>query len=214
MAVVLGGFALGLEPARAHPTRTARDIERDDDPVAHLHPGDSGADLLDDTHCLVAHDVAGMHVGPEEFIQVQVRPADRRRGDLDDDVIGFLDARIGDVGILDFAFRLPGQGLHGSSIGMSAIVAGRRPATADAAQPSGPGLRGRSAPAVAGPGVPDPRRGQANRSHTRCEASSSAAASTAWAGPASRTPGDSTGNPEPAITPAPGPARMMALAWR
>ncbi|MNR62564.1 hypothetical protein D3C85_1846280 [compost metagenome] len=56
----------------------ARNVERDDHPVAGLEIRDRGADLLDDAHGLVAQDVAGLHVWPEDLIQVEVGTADRR----------------------------------------------------------------------------------------------------------------------------------------
>ena len=56
---VLGGLALAVEAAVAHPAGAAADVERDDDPVADLEVVTAGADLLDDAHRLVADDVAG-----------------------------------------------------------------------------------------------------------------------------------------------------------
>ena len=55
---VLGGLALGLQALRAHPAGAAGDVEGDDDAVAGLDRGDLLADLADDAHRLVAHDVA------------------------------------------------------------------------------------------------------------------------------------------------------------
>ena len=88
----LGGLALGVEAALAHPAVAAGDVERDDDAVAGLDVGDVGADLLDDAHRLVAEDVARGEVGAQDLVEVQVRPADRGRGDLDDRV-GRLSSR-------------------------------------------------------------------------------------------------------------------------
>ena len=74
----LGGFALGLQPLFAHPAMAAGNVEGDDHPVARLEVPDLGADLLDDTHGFVAQDVAGLHVGAKDLVQVEVRAAYRR----------------------------------------------------------------------------------------------------------------------------------------
>src|SRR5690606_6977349 len=57
LVAVLGGLALRIELALAHPARPARDVERHDDAVSHGKVRDAAADLLDDAHELVAEDV-------------------------------------------------------------------------------------------------------------------------------------------------------------
>jgi hypothetical protein len=109
---VLRGLALREQAARAHPAVTARDVERHHDAVADLQVARLGADLLDDAHGLVAQHVAGVQVRAEDLVEVQVGPADRGRGDLDDRVGGLLDAGVGDVLDRDLLGALPGQCLH------------------------------------------------------------------------------------------------------
>ena len=87
----LGGLALRVETAGAHPAVPARDLEREHDAVADLEVADLAADLLDDAHRLVAEDVTAVHERAERLVEVQVRPADVRAGDLDDRVGGLLD---------------------------------------------------------------------------------------------------------------------------
>ena len=109
---VLGRLALAVELLVAHPARTAGDVEGDDDAVADRHLGDLGADLLDDAHRLVPDDVAGLHERGQRLVQVQVRAAESGRGDANDDVRRFLDARIGDLGDLHVVNALPSHCLH------------------------------------------------------------------------------------------------------
>jgi hypothetical protein len=96
----LGGLALGVVPAAAHPAVPATDVERDDDPVTRCDVGDLAADLLDDAHRLVPEDVARVEVHAEHVVQVQVGAADGGRGHAYD--------RVGRV--LDRGVR---HGLHG-----------------------------------------------------------------------------------------------------
>ena len=59
---------------------------------------DMGHSGFDDPHVLVAEDDAGLGGGPT-LVHVQVRPADARRRDLYDGVVGMQDLRV--VHILD-----------------------------------------------------------------------------------------------------------------
>jgi hypothetical protein len=111
---VLGGLALGEELAVAHPAVAAGDVEGDHDPVAGLDVGHLGANLLDDPHRLVAEDVALFHEGREDLVEVEVGAADRRGGDPDDRVGGFLDLRILDLVDADVAGAVPDSCLHRS----------------------------------------------------------------------------------------------------
>ena len=83
----LGGLALGEQAALAHPAMPTGDVERNHHPVTDGEVGDVGADLLDHAHRLVAKHVAGLQVGPEHAIEVQVRTADGSRGNPDDRIV-------------------------------------------------------------------------------------------------------------------------------
>jgi hypothetical protein len=109
---VLGGLALGEVLAIAHPAAAAGDVEGDHDAVAGFDVFDLGADLLDDPHRLVSEDVALVDEHPQHLVEVQVRAADRGRGDADDRVGRVLDRRIGDLVDADVAFAVEGECLH------------------------------------------------------------------------------------------------------
>jgi hypothetical protein len=71
-----------------------------------------GADLDHFAHELMAEDVAGLHRRNVAVVEVEVRAADRSRGDLDDRI-----ARIEDLGIVDridadVVLSVPGQRAH------------------------------------------------------------------------------------------------------
>src|SRR6202012_3289464 len=74
-------------------------------------------------HRLVAEYVTRLEERAEHAVQVQVRTADRGRGDPDDDVVRLLDRRIRDVGDFHVLSPLPGQCPHACS-----FRAGREPA--------------------------------------------------------------------------------------
>ncbi len=89
-------LALGVELPVAHKAVPARDVERHHHPVSrgdvlHISP-----DLLDDPHRLVPDDVALLEPHSQYSVEMQVRAADRRRGDSDYRVRGLLEPRIGD----------------------------------------------------------------------------------------------------------------------
>ena len=79
------------------PAVAAGDRERHDHAVADLQVLDLRADLDDLAHELVAEDVALLHRRDEAVVEVQVRAADRRRGDPDDRVARVQDLRVGHV---------------------------------------------------------------------------------------------------------------------
>lgn len=72
----LGGLALGEQTLIAHETVPAGDLEGNDDAVARSDVRHLAADLLDDSHGLVAENVAGLHERPHDLIQVQIGTAD------------------------------------------------------------------------------------------------------------------------------------------
>ena len=108
----LRGLTLRLQASLAHVAVPAGDGEGDDDAVAGLEVGDSGAYLLDDAHRLVSDNVALVHEGHEDLVKVQVGTADSGGSDADNGVGGFDDLRVGNFLDGHGAFRLPGQGFH------------------------------------------------------------------------------------------------------
>ena len=90
----------------------ARDLERDDDPVARAQVADLAADLLDDAHRLVPEDVPGVMNGAEHLVEVQVRAADVGRGDADDRVGRLLDLGVRDLFDPNVSLALPGNCAH------------------------------------------------------------------------------------------------------
>lgn len=121
----LRGLALGVEPLVAHETVAAADVEGDDHPVSRADLRHVRPDLLDDAHRLVAQDVAGVQIRPEEFVQMQVGPADTGRGDPYDDVVRLLDPRIGDGFHPDIPLALPSKCAHDVLLLPVQIVGGR-----------------------------------------------------------------------------------------
>ena len=111
----LGGFALREKFLVAHVTTAARDLERDDDPVADPKIARLGADLSDNAHGLVAEDVPGFHERPENLVEVQIGPANVRRGDFDNGIGGLLDLRVGHRLHAHIALAVPGDSLHAHS---------------------------------------------------------------------------------------------------
>src|SRR5689334_7779548 len=113
-------LALGEQLPVAHVAVATGDVERDHDAVARLYMADPGTDLLNDAHGLVAEDVALVDEGSEHFVEVQIGPTDRARGDADDRVRRFddrwirnlVDAHIAPAVILHcFHLRSPFPGL-------------------------------------------------------------------------------------------------------
>jgi hypothetical protein len=109
---VLRRLALGVERLVAHPARAARDVERDDDPVAHRHLGHLAADGHDPAHRLVAEDVTGLHQRRQRPVEVQVRPADGGGRHLDHRIGRLLDGGVGDLLDPYVLHALPGQCAH------------------------------------------------------------------------------------------------------
>ncbi len=108
IGVVTGGKLLLLtEEALA-----ASDYEGHHDPLSDLQPPVSTADLHYAPHELVTQNVTGLHARDVVIIQMQVRSADRGRGDLDDGIARIDNLWIRDRFNPDIVFSLPGQSSH------------------------------------------------------------------------------------------------------
>ncbi len=66
-----------------------------DDPIAHLQVPDFATHLDDNSHVLVAENVATFHGRLVAVIKMQVGAADRARRDFDDRVSGMLNGWVG-----------------------------------------------------------------------------------------------------------------------
>src|SRR5690606_8219516 len=107
-----GAVARGEERLAAEEALTAGDVEGNDDAVTLAQGGDGGADFFDYAHGLVAEHVALFHRGHETIHEMEVGPADRRGGDADDGVAGFLDGGISDGIDADVALAVPADSFH------------------------------------------------------------------------------------------------------
>ncbi len=96
----------------AHETGATRDLERNHHPVTDLQVSRLRADFFDDPHRFVAEDISFCHEGAESFVQVEIGPANVRRGHLDDGVRRLFDLRIGDGIDADLSFALPRDCAH------------------------------------------------------------------------------------------------------
>src|SRR5262249_5596098 len=83
--------------------------------VADLQVLDRAAELHDLAHELVAEDVAALHRRHEAVVEVEIRAADRRRGDPHDRVARVEDPRVRDLLDADLALAHPEVGLHGDT---------------------------------------------------------------------------------------------------
>jgi hypothetical protein len=138
----------------AEPAGSAGDREGHDDAVTLLVLGDAAAHLDHLTHRLVTDDVTLFHGGHETVVEMQVRTADRGRGDLDDDVGGVDDLRIGNGVDTDVFLAVPNERFH-----MVLLLVGWRGAHGRSMVRRGPCHAG-GVPAVfrsrySGPVVPD-----------------------------------------------------------
>ncbi len=98
--------------ALAEEALPAGDDERDDDAIP-LHELRHGVSYLDDhAHILVTEDVAGFHRRLISVEQVKVRSADSSGRDLDDDVAGILNLRIGNIVDAHVARSMPTECFH------------------------------------------------------------------------------------------------------
>src|SRR4029450_790285 len=96
----------------ALPALAAGNRERHDHTGADLEGLDRTPDFHHLAHELVAEDVALLHGLYEAVIKVQVRAADRGRGDADDGVVLIQDLGIRDVPDLDALLAHPARRLH------------------------------------------------------------------------------------------------------
>jgi hypothetical protein len=114
--VVLRRLALRLQALVAHEAVPAGDVERDDHAVARGDVRDLRPDGLDDTHRLVAEDVAGVDERAQHLVEVQVRAAQAGGRDADDRVGGLFDRRIGNRVDAHVVGPVPGECLHDEAL--------------------------------------------------------------------------------------------------
>ena len=139
--VRVGVLAQRVQLVLAVPAVAAGDRERHDDAIADLQVRDAAADLDDLAHELVPEDVALLHRRDVAVVEMQIRPADRRRGDLHDRVTVVEDLGVGDVLDLDRVAARPDGRPHRAPTVSSSLsdsgCAGRCLSFASAASPSG-----------------------------------------------------------------------------
>jgi hypothetical protein len=112
----LRGLTLGLQALVAHVAVAAGHLERDHHAVAGRDLGDLAAHLLDDAYRLVPQHVALSHERAHHLVEVQVRAADRRRGDANDRVRRLLDLGVRDLVDPNVALSVPSRCLHVSRL--------------------------------------------------------------------------------------------------
>ena len=69
-------LALGEQLLIAHEATSAGDLEGDHDPVAYRQIGDVGPDLAHDAHGFVAEEVARVHEGTKDLVEMKVGSTD------------------------------------------------------------------------------------------------------------------------------------------
>src|SRR5699024_6769056 len=152
-AGLVDGQTEGALAAAAVGAESAGDVEGQHHAVALGQGGDTGADLLDHTHVLVAEGDAGLGISAP-FVHVQVGPADGRGGDLDDHIGGVLDGGILDLLDGDLVGALVDDGSHDDPFHWAGRALSR------------PGLEGAglwAARVLSGPGLEGPGRNGAGR---------------------------------------------------
>ena len=100
----------------AEPAVPAGDVERDRDAVTRANASDLVPHRLHDADRLVSERFTRLHRGLA-VEQVEIAAADRRAGDADDRVAGFLELRIGDIGDADAADPVEDDRAHQPSSG-------------------------------------------------------------------------------------------------
>lgn len=91
---------------------TAGDVERNHHAVARFEVGDSRTGFFDNADRFVADDIARRHEWRQHFVEMEVRPADRGRGDADDRIGRFLDRGVGHFFDRNVSAALPGYCSH------------------------------------------------------------------------------------------------------
>ena len=109
---VLRCLTLALQAFAAHEAVSTGDVERNHHSITDLEITCLSPDLLDNAHRLVTEHVARRHERAENFVQVEVGPADVGAGDLDDRVGRLLDDRVGNRFDRDLSPALPGDRSH------------------------------------------------------------------------------------------------------
>jgi hypothetical protein len=112
LRVGVSPVAAGEQTLLTEEALSATDRERHDHPVAHLQSRDGAADLDDLSHVFMAQLVALFHRGLETVEEMEVRAADRRRCDLDDDVARVLDGGVGNRIHPNVAGTVPTERFH------------------------------------------------------------------------------------------------------
>ena len=108
----LRGLALGEQLLITHVATAARNLEGNHHSVADGEIGYLRTDLADDSHRLVAQNVAGIHECAEHLIQVQIGPADVGGRYLDDGVGRVFDFRVRNRLYSDISLAVPGDCPH------------------------------------------------------------------------------------------------------
>ncbi|MNH14489.1 hypothetical protein D3C79_740820 [compost metagenome] len=93
----VGGFACSELVELAEEAAAAGDHERNHHAVTDLQIGDPATGFLDDAHELVAEDITRLGLWNLAVVEVQVGAADGGGGDPEDNVVLFLDERVGDI---------------------------------------------------------------------------------------------------------------------
>ena len=112
----LRGLALGVEVLVAHEAVAAGDIEGDDHTIAGFEVRHARTDFLDDPHRLVAEHVAVIDEHAQQLVEVEIRTADRRRGDPHDGIGRFPDRRVRNRVDPNVFHTVPRQSLHSASL--------------------------------------------------------------------------------------------------
>ena len=96
----------------AEPAFAAGDGERNHHAVALFELGDGAADFFDDSHRLVAQDVATFHRRHQSVVKMQIASANGGGGYADDDIIRSLDPRIGNGFAANVFLTMPYKCFH------------------------------------------------------------------------------------------------------
>ncbi|MNI54636.1 hypothetical protein D3C73_1095380 [compost metagenome] len=112
----VGGLTRGELIQLAEEATATGDHKRNHHAVPGLHGGHARTCFLDDTHELVAEDIAVFRLRDLASIQMQIGTADRRSSDPQNDVVVVLDDGIGNVVDLDAVGAVVSECSHGRSL--------------------------------------------------------------------------------------------------